>query len=505
MKPLVSMREALDDPQLLGNILSGDSWSAWRAVLIAAMGEKLTPAERRIFKKLSGGRSEPGVRVDELWAVVGRRGGKSRAASVLASYLGGLVDHSDVTAFGEKPLVLAVSQNQRTAGVVFGYAAGAFESSPMLASLVTNRTADTLELSTGVNIEVRAASARGLRGVTCAAVIGDEACFWNTDGDSVNADSQILTAVRPTLATTGGPLIVISSPFAKRGEVYETWRQHYGPKGDKRVLVVQGASRDFNSSLPKAVVDRALKRDEAAAKAEYLGQWRDDVETFLTADVVDGCVVPGRTALPPGVGVNPICFVDVSGGVHDSHVCSVAVRHPDTDKATLAALREIKSPDTAFVVREFASLIREYGISEAWSDRYGSRWVWDAFEREGIRLRYSTKSRSDIFIEALHAMRSRRVELLDQPRLRNQLLALQRRTTTTGRDIVDHASNGHDDVANAACGALALAAEGRTSRFAYLGVERRHFGVFEPADMTGADWDAIAARIVCGPQPETQS
>ena len=41
MKPLVSIREALEDPNLLGTALEGPTWHAWRSLLIAAMGEPL--------------------------------------------------------------------------------------------------------------------------------------------------------------------------------------------------------------------------------------------------------------------------------------------------------------------------------------------------------------------------------------------------------------------------------------------------------------------------------
>ena len=53
-----------------------------------------------------------------------------------------------------------------------------------------------------------------------------------------------------------------------------------------------------------------------------------------------------------------------------------------------------------------------------------------------------------------------RVQLLDHPRLRMQVLGLERRASRGGRDTVDHAPNAHDDVANAVCGALVLAASG---------------------------------------------
>jgi len=73
MKPLVSMRDALSDPGLLGNFLHGESWQLWRVLLIAAMGEALNRAERRIFTKLTGRATEPLQLVETLVAVVGRR------------------------------------------------------------------------------------------------------------------------------------------------------------------------------------------------------------------------------------------------------------------------------------------------------------------------------------------------------------------------------------------------------------------------------------------------
>ena len=75
MTPFVTMRRALSDTHFLGAALGGDSWLVWRILLIAAMGEPLTDEERAIFAKLTGREREPGERVDELWCVIGRRGG----------------------------------------------------------------------------------------------------------------------------------------------------------------------------------------------------------------------------------------------------------------------------------------------------------------------------------------------------------------------------------------------------------------------------------------------
>lgn len=65
------MRRALSDPALLGNVLVGGSWRAWRVVLIATMGEALDDEERAIFQGLTGRAAEPGERVEELWALRG--------------------------------------------------------------------------------------------------------------------------------------------------------------------------------------------------------------------------------------------------------------------------------------------------------------------------------------------------------------------------------------------------------------------------------------------------
>ena len=51
MSPCVTMRRALEDPELLGAVLAGDSWRNWRTILIIANGEPLSEEEFAIFNK----------------------------------------------------------------------------------------------------------------------------------------------------------------------------------------------------------------------------------------------------------------------------------------------------------------------------------------------------------------------------------------------------------------------------------------------------------------------
>src|SRR6516165_5958918 len=105
MKPRISLRQSLQDPNLLGGALTGESWAAWRTLLVASMGESLTEDERATFRALTGRDREPLQRVDQFAAVIGRRGGKSRAMATLACYLAGLCEHTDALVPGELLIV----------------------------------------------------------------------------------------------------------------------------------------------------------------------------------------------------------------------------------------------------------------------------------------------------------------------------------------------------------------------------------------------------------------
>jgi hypothetical protein len=452
MTPTVSLRKALADPQLLGGALPGDSWAAWRTILIAAMGEALTDEERVTFTKLTGRAREPLECVEEAAFVVGRRGGKSKANATLAVYIAGLCKHKLVR--GERGVLLCIAPDQRQATIILDYATAAFEDSPILKQLIANRTADTLELTTGITIEVRAASFRRLRGPTFVAVIADEACFWMSDEFSANADVEILNAVRPGLATTRGPLIIASSPYAKRGVLWDLHRRHYGLAGDPLILVARGASRDFNSTLPQSVVDRALERDRAAANAEYLGQFRTDIESFVAYEVVQGCV-GDHVEMAPQSGVAYHGFVDPSGGSADSFTTAVA--HADDDgHIIIDAIREAHPPfSPAGVIEEFAGLLKSYRVARVMGDHYAGQFPRELFRKCGIEYRCADRAKSDLYRDLLPLLNSGRIVLPKSDRLVNQLCGLERRVARSGKDSIDHGQGMHDDLCNAVAGVAA--------------------------------------------------
>jgi hypothetical protein len=87
--------------------------------------------------------------------------------------------------------------------------------------------------------------------------------------------------------------------------------------------------------------------------------------------------------------------------------------------------------------------------------------AWD------LRRTVSTQQKRAVSRNAA-AINSGNVELLDRPRLVNQLASLERRTGRSAEDAVDHPRSGHDDVSNAAAGALVYAVRRSGLRASFL-------------------------------------
>jgi hypothetical protein len=211
----------------------------------------------------------------------------------------------------------------------------------------------------------------------------------------------------------------------------------------------------MNPSLPAHVVEQALLEDELAARAEYLAEFRSDVEALLTREAVEACVEPGRHEVAVLPGARYSAFCDPSGGSADS--MTLAIAHAEDGNAVLDCLRERRPPfSPESVVQEFATTLRDYGVTRVVGDRYGAAWVAERFEKEGIHYAPAEKPKSDLYRELLPAVNSGRVCLLANERLVGQLVGLERRTARGGRDTIDHAPGAHDDLANAAAGVVAL-------------------------------------------------
>jgi hypothetical protein len=460
MKKLATMRKALSDPALLGDALPGESWSAWRTLLIAAMGEPLLPEEREVFTKLTGGREhEPGgdVPVELLMIVGGRRSGKSCALSILATYLACLVDWSDCLRIGEVGSCLYQAPTLRQAENSFSYATAFIDRTPLLKECVQREVQGCLSLRGSVELRADAANWRYSRGCTCTMAVLDECAFFR-DENSDNSDEELLTALMPSLATTGGPMCIASSPKAMEGVVYKLHKQHFGKDGDPQILVVQADSRTLNPTIRESVVQRALLADPEKASSEYLAEFREATSGYLERGIIEKAVEKGIERRTPLPGIRYFAFLDSAGGSGgDSYALAIGHNIIDGDR-TISVIDQIYSSDPPFdpdtITQNAAALIKAWGLSEVYGDNYGGGWPVTAMARHGVSYVKCPLDTSELYLHTLPLWNSGRVRMLDNAKCIEQFARLRRRVGQGVQEKIVHRRNGHDDMSNVVAGVL---------------------------------------------------
>ena len=452
----MNILQAMDDQKLFSPYFRGDSWDAWKAFLAALFALPMDEANLAAYQHHTGRKEAPQAPFKEAALVIGRRGGKSRILATIAVFLATFRDYVQYLAPGEAATIAIVAADRRQARSIFRFIHGLLSSIPMLKGMVTDETADTITLNNRVQIEIATASFRVTRGYTFAAVLADETAFWRSE-DSANPDVEIFGALRPGLATIPGSMLLnASSPYRKKGVLYSTFTKHFA-QDEGRVLVWRGTTLEMNPALDPQIVQDAYEDDPEAASAEYGAEFRSDLSDFVPRDVINACTAMGVFEIAPRSGVKYVAFIDPSGGT-GSDSMTVAVAHRDGERAILDAVREVRPPfSPESVTADFATFLKSYRIERVTGDRYAGEWPRERLRSYGIQYDLSERVKSDIYRDCLPLLNSGRAQLLNLPRLASQFCGLERRTSRSGRDSIDHSPGAHDDIANSAAGALLLA------------------------------------------------
>lgn len=457
----MNILEAVQDENLFLPFLGElNTWRTWLACLRVVYGLPV-PAKRYDAVQACTGRDVdlfPAEGFDTALFLTGRRSGKSRIAAIIGAFEAALAGHETKLAKGERGVVAVCAPTKPQSRIVRDYLRAIFEP-PLLASEVVQETKEGFELRNGNRIQILTGDFRTVRGFTLLAAIIDEAAFFGYDVDTkVKSDTELVRALKPSLATVGGKLIAISSPYSRKGWCYTTHKKHFGNDASK-VLVVNCPSRTLNPTLSQKVVDEAMAEDLQAAKSEYGGEFRDDVAEFLPRSVIEQVVIKDRQELLPrdavraGLGHKYHAFVDLSGGRKDDG--ALAIAHRDGRVVVLDMLKRYAPPFNPYdVIGRMAEETKRYGIRRVIGDNYSADFCARAFESNGLRYIKSEKPKAALYAELLPRLCSREIELLDNPHLVNQLASLERRTRSGGRDIIDHPPGGHDDLANVVAGVV---------------------------------------------------
>jgi hypothetical protein len=450
----LTLLDAIADPELFKPFFRDhETWATWFAIIAAIFALPMTAEQLRLYRLVTGRQMPPAGVAREIWLVVGRRGGKSRLLALISVWLACFYDYSDYLSPGEKGTVQVIASDRRQARTIIRYVKSFLTGIPMLAKMIEGETQESVSLDNNVVIEVHTASFRSVRGFTLVAALLDELAFFQSD-DSANPDTEILAAIKPGMATIPNALLLCaSSPYAKRGALYQAWKDHYGKEGDP-IIVVQAATDIVNPKIDPQVIADAYAADPASASAEYGACFREDLAEWIAREAVEACVSDGIFERPYVSDQKYIAFCDPAGGSGKDSF-TLAIAHRENGMAVLDVIRERKPPfSPEGAIEEYALVLKAYGISKVIGDRFGGEFPRELFRKHHIDYEPSAKPKSDLYRDCLPLLNSKKADLLDNTKLVNQFIGLERRTARSGKDSIDHMPGAHDDLANAAAGAL---------------------------------------------------
>ena len=218
MTTMPTFTEAVSAPELFGqHFRHHASFSSWWTFGKVLFGEPLSEAEIALCVECTGLSEPPTEPVKEAFLLIGRRGGKSRFSALCAAYLAAFIDWRPFLAPGERGYIVVIGADRRQCRMIMGYLRSFLCDTPLIADLIVRATAEELELSNGVTIEVATCSYRTIRSRTVIAGLCDEACFWASE-DGSNPASEVIAALRPAMATIpNARLLCASSPYMRSG------------------------------------------------------------------------------------------------------------------------------------------------------------------------------------------------------------------------------------------------------------------------------------------------
>jgi hypothetical protein len=431
-------------------------------------GLPLTTAETETFRSVTGGRSVLTEQAREVFAICGRRSGKSSVAAIIAAWMAAtFLPKGAKLRPGERAVVACLAVDREQANVVRKMISGLFAEVPALNALVIREIRDGLELSNSVDIIVVTSSFRAVRGRSYLCAIFDECAFWrDEEGGPANPDREIYRGLKPGLATIPGSILIgISSPHKRSGLCYEKWKNHFG-KDDDRILVVHAPTPVFNAN-PAVLeeIEAARREDPILARSDYDAEWRDDLTGFIDRALLEAAIDPVAFR-PYRSRYDYKLFFDAAEGVSasggDSFAASIA--HAEGDIAVQDWLYERRPPfNVSEVVREIATVAKTYRIREAMGDNHALGFTIQELAKHSIKVVDPCPlTKSDLYRDLLSRFSGHAVRLVNNERQTSQFANLERKVVSGASDRFDHSRNGHDDAANACAGALWRAVSKKT-------------------------------------------
>jgi hypothetical protein len=191
-----------------------------------------------------------------------RQSGKSTVAGILALY----------EALYRPGLILLISPSLRQSSELFRKVTGLLDRLEVKPQLVEDNKL-SCELSNGARIISLPSSEGTIRGFSGARLIIEDEAAW--------VDDDLYFAIRPMLAISKGRLMLMSTPFGKRGHFYKEWTSE-GDGWERIKVTVDQCSRISKDFLE----EERSSMGEWRYKQEYMGIFVESEDHVFDLDLV---------------------------------------------------------------------------------------------------------------------------------------------------------------------------------------------------------------------------
>ena len=445
-------------------LLSRDELSlAQRTALKAVYGLMLDQEELDIYRRATELLEYAGQEQSEATFICGRRSGKTtRIGALIALYEA--YRYHNVPA-GEHAYVVLIAPFKKQAKEAFRAIKRYINNSPILKKSVVKFRKDEIELDNGVIIACWTCSAVNVRGSSVICAICDETAFWQHEDTSANPEEEVMEGLRPGLAAlTNTKLIRISTPFRKEGIL---WKE-FQTRREVDHLVWRLSTAEMNpTAVPAAFLEKERQRNEEKYLREYMAEFTDPISSFIGSDTLNDCIQKGCTELPPHKNATYVAAIDPAFK-RDDWALVIAERTADGTIVIDLVRTWTGKPNEPLgfesVCQEIARILKLYDINSSIGDQHCAPVIEQQFlELEIIHVEstITASKKMAIFANLKHLLISKKIQLLDDPKLLSQFRNLREHKARNGRVEIRSGHGAKDDLVFAA----ALAAYHLTDEF----------------------------------------
>jgi hypothetical protein len=210
----------------------------------------------------------------QIILLVTRQGGKSTVSSIRALHR---------ALYTPASLVLLLAPSYRQSKELFRKVKDALAALPFSAPLASESALELefTNLSRIVTLPGKESTIRGFSGVSL--LIVDEAS---------RVPDELIFAIKPMLAVSGGDILLLSTPWGKRGEFFETWEQ--GGEAWHRTKVTAydcpRIPREWLEQERRSIPDHVFR-------SEYLVEFIETIDQVFSYDDIQRALDPEVTPL----------------------------------------------------------------------------------------------------------------------------------------------------------------------------------------------------------------